>query len=397
MVTTSPLCRIMPPASSVSRSRSICTAEAPTTQGRPMPRATTAAWLVMPPRVVRMPTAACMPCTSSGEVSTRARITVWPCALRCTASSASNTSSPVAAPGEAGSPLARTVRSASGSSVGCSSWSSWLGVDAGDRLLAADQPLLRHVDGDLERGLGRALARAGLQHEQLAFLHGELDVLKVAEMRLELGAGALQLGEGVGHQALRARAGVAPEPRREASVKGCGVRKPDDHVLALRVDQIFAVKLVGPGRRIAREDDAGRALVAAIAEHHGLDGDGSAPVVGNVMQAPIGDGARVLPGAEHGGDRAPQLGVEILREGLAELALDEGLEAGDDRRPILGRELSVVFESFEIFEVLEDLLEQLMVEAEHYVGIHLDEAAIGVVGKSCGRPSGARALRRSGR
>ncbi len=31
-----------------------------------MPRATTAAWLVMPPRVVRMPTAACMPWMSSG-------------------------------------------------------------------------------------------------------------------------------------------------------------------------------------------------------------------------------------------------------------------------------------------------------------------------------------------
>ena len=29
--------------------------------GRPMPRATTAAWLVMPPRAVRMPQAACMP------------------------------------------------------------------------------------------------------------------------------------------------------------------------------------------------------------------------------------------------------------------------------------------------------------------------------------------------
>ena len=36
-------------------------ADAPDTQGRPMPRATTAAWLVIPPRAVRMPCAACMP------------------------------------------------------------------------------------------------------------------------------------------------------------------------------------------------------------------------------------------------------------------------------------------------------------------------------------------------
>ena len=46
-----------------------------------MPRATTAAWEVMPPRVVRMPSAACMPWMSSGEVSTRTRITFLPSAL----------------------------------------------------------------------------------------------------------------------------------------------------------------------------------------------------------------------------------------------------------------------------------------------------------------------------
>ena len=45
-----------------------------------MPRATTAAWLVMPPREVRMPLAACMPWMSSGEVSIRTRITASPAA-----------------------------------------------------------------------------------------------------------------------------------------------------------------------------------------------------------------------------------------------------------------------------------------------------------------------------
>ena len=254
-------------------------------------------------------------------------------------------------------------------------------VDGEDRLIGADQPLLGHVDGDLERGLGRALARAGLQHEELAFLHGELDVLEVAEVGLELAAGALQLGEGVGHQGFErgiARAGALARKLGQ----GLWGAQAGDHVLSLRIHQIFAVKLLRPGRRIAREDNAGRALVAAIAEHHGLNGDGSPPAVGNVMQAPIGDGTRVLPRAEHGGDRAPELVVEVLRERLAELALDESLVATDDRHPILRRKLSVVFESLEIFEVLEDLLEQLVVDAEHHIGIHLDEAAIGVVGKS---------------
>ena len=63
-----------------ARRRRSRTSPAPATQGLPMPRATTAAWLVMPPRAVRMPSAACMPWMSSGVVSMRTRITFSPAA-----------------------------------------------------------------------------------------------------------------------------------------------------------------------------------------------------------------------------------------------------------------------------------------------------------------------------
>ena len=43
------------------------TASAPTTAGLPQPRATTAAWLTSPPRAVRMPSAASMPCDVLGR------------------------------------------------------------------------------------------------------------------------------------------------------------------------------------------------------------------------------------------------------------------------------------------------------------------------------------------
>ena len=97
----------------------------PATQHFPIPRATTAACEVIPPREVRMPCAAFMPLISSGEVSARTRITLWPEALRVSASSALKTISPQAAPGEAGRPLAITVFAACGSSVGCSRLSSF--------------------------------------------------------------------------------------------------------------------------------------------------------------------------------------------------------------------------------------------------------------------------------
>ncbi len=93
-----------------------------------MPRATTAAWLVMPPRVVTMPRAACMPWMSSGLVSIRTRITCSPLAARISASSELNTATPQAAPGLAGRPRDIRVRGAFGSSVGCSSWSRLAGL-----------------------------------------------------------------------------------------------------------------------------------------------------------------------------------------------------------------------------------------------------------------------------
>ena len=71
----------------------------------PIPRATTAACEVAPPRVVRMPAAACMPAMSSGEVSSRTSTTGSPLAAMATAPGAVSAIRPHAAPGPAGRPL----------------------------------------------------------------------------------------------------------------------------------------------------------------------------------------------------------------------------------------------------------------------------------------------------
>ncbi len=69
----------------VKASLSMRTFSAPTTAGLPQPRATTAAWLTSPPRLVRIPSEAIMPPTSSGDVSARTRMT---CSPRAAASAA---------------------------------------------------------------------------------------------------------------------------------------------------------------------------------------------------------------------------------------------------------------------------------------------------------------------
>ena len=57
-----------------------------------------------------------------------------------------------------------------------------------------------------------------------------------------------------------------------------------DDVLALRVREPLAVELLLARRRIARERDAGRAVVAEVAEDHRLHVARGAPVVGDVVQ-----------------------------------------------------------------------------------------------------------------
>ena len=86
-------------------------APAPDTQHFPIPRATTAAWDVIPPRAVRIPSATAIPAKSSGEVSIRTMTTFLPSACHLAASSAKNTICPVAAPGEAGKPFTHTFAS----------------------------------------------------------------------------------------------------------------------------------------------------------------------------------------------------------------------------------------------------------------------------------------------
>jgi hypothetical protein len=104
---------------------------------------------------------------------------------------------------------------------------------------------LHHVGGELQRRGGGALAVAGLEHEQLAFLDGELDVLHVLEVLLE---------------GLADRRGARRRTWASTSLSLMhGLRGADagDDVFALGVDEELAVELVRAVGRVAGEGDAG--------------------------------------------------------------------------------------------------------------------------------------------
>ena len=168
-------------------------------------------------------------------------------------------------------------------------------IDPRHRVLLGDQAFIGELDGDAQRRLRGALAAAGLQHPQLALLDRELHVLHVAVVLFEQRVDPRQLLERLGHRGFHRRlvgAGFL------ARIFGDVLRRADarHHVLALRVDQEFAVQLALAGRGIARERNAGRRGLAHIAEHHRLHVDRGAPGFRNVVQPAVGHRARVHPG-----------------------------------------------------------------------------------------------------
>ena len=168
-----------------------------------------------------------------------------------------------------------------------------LRIDAQHRFLLVDQAFFHHLDGDAHRRRTRALAVAGLQHEQLAVLNGELEILHVAIVILQHGGDFAKLGVHRGIPAFQL---------------GDGVRRADagHHVFALRVFQELAVEFLFAGGGIAREAHAGGGSLAHVAEYHGLHVDRGAQVVGNLVHLAIVLGAVVKPGPEHRVARALQ-------------------------------------------------------------------------------------------
>ena len=223
-------------------------------------------------------------------------------------------------------------------------------LDRHQRLLAFEQAFLHGVAREADRGLRRALGVARLEHEQLPVLHRELGVLHVLVVLLERLEDVHQLLVGVRQPLLH----LGDVARRA----GAG-----DDVLALGVGQEVAARLGRAGHLVAAERDAGAGRVALVAEHHLLDVDRRAPLVGDPVDAPVLDGALAGPGVEHGADREPQLLLRVLREVLAGLVLVERLEAVDELLERVGVELGVVLDAAVGLDLGDRLLERLAVDA----------------------------------
>ena len=228
-----------------------------------------------------------------------------------------------------------------------------------------DQPLGNHVHGKLDSSRAGALSVARLEHEQLAFLDGELEVLHVAVVLLQPIRDRPQFLVGLGKHG--AEFGDRP-----------GRADAGDHILALRVEQELAVELVGTGGRVTRESDSRRGCLPEIAEHHGLHVDGRAEIVRDVVHAAVVVGARVVPGAEDRVAGQLELLVGVLREIRALRLFVMRLERCHDYTQLRGGQIHVVLGSEVLLDALQDLLELALRHVHDNVAEHHDEAPVAV-------------------
>lgn len=176
--------------------------------------------------------------------------------------------------------------------------------------LLVDQPLAEHVHGDLHHRGARALAVAALEHPELAVLNGELDVLHVGEVVLQMALDFIQLLVNGGHHLFERgvfrfalllgdvlRGSPAARTFERDLLRGADA---GHDVLALRVDQILAVEEVFARGGVARESDARGGVGAHVAEDHRLHRDGRAPFGRDVVELAVEDGALVHPRTEDG-------------------------------------------------------------------------------------------------
>ena len=239
------------------------------------------------------------------------------------------------------------------------------GVDAGDRLLARDEPFLDHLGGDPQgRGSG-ALARAGLQEVQRPFLDRELDVLHVAVVHLEPVERRHELVERLRHALLH-------------TGDRLGRPDPGDDVLALRVREELAEELPLPGRGVASEADTRARALAAVPEDHLDDVHRGSEVVGDVVRAAVDLRARRVPGVEDRPVGAAQLLARVLRERLTRSVLVDRLEGLHELTEVVGGEIDVLVDATRGLELGQRMLETVTVDAVDDVAVHLDEPAVRV-------------------
>ena len=210
-----------------------------------------------------------------------------------------------------------------------------------------------------------------MQAIQDAFLDGEFEILHFVVMRFQPVVQRHQLAVNLRHFLFHLGNGLGRADTRH-------------HVLALGIDQIFAVDQVLAGAGVAGEAHAGAGIVAHVAEYHGADVDCRAAglILGDPELPAVIHRALAHPRAEHSAYRNFQLLVRVLREGFAAMTFHDGEELFRQFLEVVDVQIQILRRAVFALDRGHAFVKMFVADVERDLAEQLDETAIGIVGKA---------------
>ena len=254
-------------------------------------------------------------------------------------------------------------------------------VNPREGFVARDLAVLGHIDCNFQCGPRRPLTRPGLQHPQLALLHGKLNVLHIAVMAFEGHKGLGELRVNIRQSFFHRRRGFAHIFPRDL---GQRLRRADTRhdIFALRIDQELAVIFIRARGRIARKGDARCRGLAHITKDHRLNVHSRTPSSRNIIKAAVNHRAVIHPATKNGVDCALELILWVLREIAAKRAFCRVFKLVNHNRPIISGHFRIEHIALIIFVVFDDVFIGVVMHTQHDVRIHGDEAAVAIERKA---------------
>ena len=239
------------------------------------------------------------------------------------------------------------------------------GVDHQNGLFLCSHTLVNEVASDLKSSLSCTLAVTGLEHIELAVLNGELHILHISVVVFKSLANLCELLECLGELLLHL-----------CDVHRCTNAR--DNVLALCVCQELTEQTLFACSGVTSERNACTAIVAHVTESHGLNVNGGAPAVGDIVISSVNVSSGVVPRTEYSLDSAHELLLGIRGEVFADLSLVLSLELTGKLLEVVSCQLNVLSYAAVSLHLVDELFKILLTDLHNDVGIHLDKSSVAV-------------------
>ena len=240
-------------------------------------------------------------------------------------------------------------------------------VNHGNGFFFGNHTLVDKVAGNFKRGVSGTLSVTGLEHKELAVLNGELHILHIAIVVFKNTAYIFEL-----LKSFREFFCHLADGHRSTNA--------GNNVFALCVGKEFAHKVFFTGGGVTGKGNAGSAVIAHIAEYHGLYVNGGTPGIRNIIVAAIYVGSGVIPASEYCFDGADKLFFGVGGEINADFVFIFSLELLRKLFKVVGGQLNVKLDVAFGFHFVNKLFEIFFTDLHNNIGIHLDETAVAVPG-----------------